>query len=113
MPERHNPQQKRYLLQPVLRQQLPRELAMKVVDAGMAKVPRLYHYQRYVPKRDDPKRDDPKRLEQIVAGQVIYLSNPNDFNDPWDCRPDNHLFSSALQVQYCETLSGAEFCRRR
>ena len=75
---------------------------MKVVDAGMARVPRLYHYQRYVPKRDDPKRDDPKRLEQIVAGQVIYLSNPNDFTD-------NHVFSSALQVQYCGAYPVMDF----
>jgi hypothetical protein len=38
---------------------------------------RLYHYQPH----------DFKRLSQIVLGKELYFSKPNDFNDPWDCRP--------------------------
>ncbi len=38
---------------------------------------RLYHYQPF----------DPVRLSKIILDKALYLSNPGDFNDPWDCRP--------------------------
>jgi len=45
--------------------------------AQKLKIAMLYHYQSFVPER----------LEGIINNNVIYLSNPDDFNDPWDCHP--------------------------
>ena len=36
---------------------------------------RLYHYQPF----------DPDRLSKIILDKDLYFSNPEDFNDPWDC----------------------------
>lgn len=40
----------------------------------------LYHYQ-------PGGKEWLKRLERTLRENVIYCSNPKDFNDPWDCRP--------------------------
>ena len=50
---------------------------MSTVTAGLNRIARLYHYQRF----------DPDRLRQQLASNSIYLSNTKGFNDPWDCRP--------------------------
>src|SRR5580693_4110121 len=50
---------------------------MKIQTAAMAGVSWLYNYQRF----------NPDWLRRAVLDQEIYLANPQDFNDPWDCRP--------------------------
>jgi hypothetical protein len=57
---------------------------MKLKPAAVQGLASLYHYDRF---------EDPTRLERIVSENTIYCSNPNDFNDPWDCKP---CFSKAL-----------------
>jgi hypothetical protein len=57
---------------------------MKLRPAAVQGLASLYHYDRF---------EDPTRLERIVSESTIYCSNPNDFNDPWDCKP---CFSKVL-----------------
>lgn len=52
-------------------------------DARTARVDRLYHYQAFTPDR----AEDGERLLGTLADGKIYMSRPNSFNDPWDCRP--------------------------
>ena len=66
---------------------------MNTQTAAMLRVDHLDNYQ--VSKAD--------RLRQVALLGRIYFSNPNDFNDPWDCRPrynEDALDDSA----YCERL---------
>ncbi|MEW5980514.1 MAG: DUF2971 domain-containing protein [Acidobacteriota bacterium] len=51
---------------------------MKIRTAAELKIQSLFHYQSF---------ERPERLERILNEGTIYLSNPKDFNDPWDCRP--------------------------
>lgn len=37
----------------------------------------LYHWQRFVPDR----------LVTLLRDRVIWCNQPDDFNDPWDCKP--------------------------
>ncbi len=39
--------------------------------------PHLYHWQRFVPEH----------LETLLRDNAIWLSRPDSFNDPWDCKP--------------------------
>lgn len=50
---------------------------MKTRTATQMRIDRLYHYQRF----------NREWLTRILCEGQIYLSNPNNFNDPWDCRP--------------------------
>jgi hypothetical protein len=50
---------------------------MILTTAAEQRLPSLYHYQPF----------DPERLKPIIHERLLYLSNPNHFNDPWDCRP--------------------------
>lgn len=45
--------------------------------AGQAGISNLYHYQDF----------QSEWLADILRHHRIYCSNPNDFNDPWDCKP--------------------------
>ena len=61
---------------------------MIIQNAHELKIPRLYHYLQF----------NLDWIRQILFDQRIYLSNPESFNDPWDCRPyfnipspDDHL----------------------
>jgi hypothetical protein len=45
--------------------------------AGQSGISSLYHYQDF----------QPDFLADILGRHRIYCSNPNDFNDPWDCKP--------------------------
>lgn len=45
--------------------------------AAEMKIKYLYHYQGF----------DLEWLDQTLNKNVIYLSNPGGFNDPWDCKP--------------------------
>ncbi|WP_435641106.1 DUF2971 domain-containing protein [Micavibrio aeruginosavorus] len=49
--------------------------------AAELKIGSLYSYQPYIFEY----------LKQTVLSNLIFLSNPVGFNDPWDCRP--HFFS--------------------
>ncbi len=51
---------------------------MKTKTAAERRIKSRYHYDPYT---------HPDRLERILAEGSIYCSNPNDFNDPWDCKP--------------------------
>jgi hypothetical protein len=51
---------------------------MKTKAAAEQGIDSLYHYDSY---------GDPTRFERILVEETIYCSNPNDFNDPWDCKP--------------------------
>jgi hypothetical protein len=46
-------------------------------SAAQAGHPRLYHYERF----------QPEWLASTLRDQKIYLSDPADLNDPWDCKP--------------------------
>jgi hypothetical protein len=41
------------------------------------KIQRLFRYQRFVPAR----------LDTLLTQRTIYFSSPDEFNDPWDCKP--------------------------
>jgi hypothetical protein len=47
------------------------------VTAAQSGIQKLYHYEPFCPKY----------LENMLADQRIHLSNPKNFNDPWDCYP--------------------------
>jgi len=64
---------------------------MIIQNASELKITRLYHYQRF----------SPDWLRQILFDKRVYFSNPNDFNDPWDCRPYFHI-PEADDRQACE-----------
>lgn len=49
-------------------------MATRASEAGIRK---LYHYQDF---------DKPEHLTAVLKGKVFY-SNPEHFNDPWDCKP--------------------------
>jgi hypothetical protein len=50
---------------------------MMIQHAIELNIPRLYHYQRF----------NADWIRQTILDRKIHLSNPKDFNDPWDCRP--------------------------
>jgi hypothetical protein len=66
---------------------------MNTETAAMLRVSRLYHYQPY-------KAD---WLRQTIQHDVIYFSNPKDFNDPWDCRP-RYNEDALNDAVYCKRL---------
>jgi Protein of unknown function (DUF2971) len=68
---------------------------MKTKTAAEQHIGRLYHYDPY---------SCPARLAHVLQESVVYCSNPNDFNDPWDCKP--HYSKSALNdpVGYRRTV---------
>src|SRR5579872_1864775 len=51
---------------------------MQTVNAAALKIASLHHYQRY----------KPEWLEQILNDNRLYFSDPRNFNDPWDFRPN-------------------------
>lgn len=51
--------------------------AMNIQTAASMKVKRLYRYQRFAPDR----------LGLLLQTNKVYCTSPNNFNDPWDCRP--------------------------
>jgi hypothetical protein len=51
--------------------------AMNIQSAASMKVKILYRYQRFIPDR----------LGNLLHTNKVYCASPNDFNDPWDCRP--------------------------
>ena len=48
-----------------------------VSTAASDQISTLYHWQPF----------DSARLKVILRDRVIYCSDPNQFNDPWDCKP--------------------------
>lgn len=51
---------------------------MKFKTAAELSIDKLFHYTSFT---------KPERLARVFTEKTIYCSNPNDFNDPWDCRP--------------------------
>ncbi|OZY86048.1 hypothetical protein CBP51_03180 [Cellvibrio mixtus] len=49
----------------------------KSTNALEDKIETLYHYQPF----------DKNHLGLLLSNRTIYCSNPNSFNDPWDCKP--------------------------
>jgi hypothetical protein len=49
-------------------------MAVRPVESGIRK---LYHYETF----------HPKRLEDTLVSKHVHVSNPQHFNDPWDCYP--------------------------
>lgn len=47
------------------------------VRATESRTPKLYHYEQFCPKY----------LEDTFVNQRVHFSNPQNFNDPWDCNP--------------------------
>lgn len=45
--------------------------------ANPRRIPRLYHWQRFVPEH----------VSKLLRESVLWCSNPATFNDPWDCKP--------------------------
>lgn len=64
---------------------------MIIQNANELKITRLYHYQRF----------NPDWIRQILFDRKIRFSNPENFNDPWDCRPYFRI-PPADDVQGCE-----------
>lgn len=50
---------------------------MRFLTAAQRGLQRLYHWQPF----------DKARLEMTLRAGTIYCSRPEDFNDPWDCKP--------------------------
>jgi hypothetical protein len=48
-----------------------------LMTAAALKISRLYHYTPF----------NDVRLARVFREGTLYCSNPQDFNDPWDCRP--------------------------
>ncbi|NOX40082.1 MAG: DUF2971 domain-containing protein [Alphaproteobacteria bacterium] len=84
---------------------------------------KLFHYQSYDPNNETEDHD---RLKDVILEQKLYFSKPNNFNDPWDCRPwfkVNDLADSAvldrhirlyidIARKHCPNLSEDEIQRR-
>ena len=64
------------------------ETAKMAIDNN---IPFLYHYQPY-------SRD---YLEKLLSEKTIHCSNPQYFNDPWDCKPsfDSSLLKDPDELQ--------------
>lgn len=62
--------------------------------AAELKIGSLYSYQPYTFKY----------LEQTVLDNLIFLSNPVGFNDPWDCRP--HFYSDVDDPKIRQAVIG-------
>ena len=60
-----------------------------MTTAQELKIRELYHYQKF----------DMDWLNQTINHNIIYLSNPGGFNDPWDCRPHFHSDVDDPQVK--------------
>jgi len=64
----------------------------------------LYHWQRFVEDR----------LAQTLEDRTIYCASPNEFNDPWDCKP---FFNTEILNDPDENEKhvawAAEICSRR
>jgi len=52
-------------------------MGIMTVTAAQLGIQKLYHYEPFCPKY----------LEVLLLNQRIHLSNPKNFNDPWDCYP--------------------------
>jgi hypothetical protein len=50
-------------------------------NAATLKVAHLFHYQKF----------NADWLRMAVLDEKIYFSNPNNFNDPWDCQPSYYI----------------------
>lgn len=62
-----------------------------IQNANELKIARLYHYQQF----------NTDWIRQILFDRKIHFSNPENFNDPWDCRPYFRI-PSADDQQGCE-----------
>ena len=74
---------------------------MKTQTAAMLRVPCLYHFQSF----------NAAWLNQTLIDGKIYMSNPTDFNDPWDCRPwfnDEALDDPEFYNRQVEQLAGSD-----
>jgi hypothetical protein len=49
-------------------------MAVRAVESGIR---RLYHYETF----------DPEYLKDTLVSRHVHVSNPQHFNDPWDCYP--------------------------
>jgi len=64
---------------------------MKTKTSAEQGITYLYHYENF---------DDPTQLARILTENRIYCSNPNDFNDPWDCKPHFRKPDASDPAQY-------------
>jgi hypothetical protein len=62
--------------------------------AGEAGITYLYHYQ------DFDSGTHTERLVDILQNHRVYCSNPESFNDPWDCKPyfDPDLLDNPIKL---------------
>lgn len=77
---------------------------MPYPTAAQRRLKRLYHWQPF----------HKCRLRATLKNGTIYCSNPNDFNDPWDCKPffNTELLSDSTErekhidwaVRICEAV---------
>jgi hypothetical protein len=51
--------------------------ALLAIRAAGARIQMLYHYENF----------DAEHLEDTLVDQRVHVSNPKNFNDPWDCYP--------------------------
>lgn len=64
---------------------------------------RLYHYQTF----------DPAHLESVLRDRKVYCADPNNLNDPWDCKPWFGHNSSVVHADGFSKQLQAELARRR
>jgi hypothetical protein len=70
-------------------------------NAATLKVTRLFHYQKF----------NADWLRMAVLDGKIYFSNPNNFNDPWDCQPYYYVPTETepeLREQYIKKFTAKE-----
>jgi len=64
----------------------------------------LYHWQPF----------DEERLRPLIENNSLYCSSPQDFNDPWDCKP---FFNTDIlndpRERSVHTAWAVDLCRRR
>lgn len=70
----------------------------KSTNALDNKVDTLYHYQSF----------NKEYLELLLRNRTIYCSNPNSFNDPWDCKP---WYNTSLLDDEAEFQQHLDFIR--
>jgi len=73
------------------RQKAKRTDTERIVHAAENGLSYLYRYLPFPLERPKPDRDNgPEKLKDILVNRRIRCSNPNYFNDPWDCKPCIH-----------------------
>jgi len=56
-------------------------MPIRTNTAAQLGIPKLFHYQPFEEEKDR------MRLQDVLVNRRVYCSDPEEFNDPWDCKP--------------------------